>query len=283
MFKEISVENFEPALDILERGFTKRSREFWRNTLESITRFNQDEGASDSPGYLLFSKNEVVGIILVAVSFREGGAEPLKLVNMSCWYIDPSYRMLGPAMMLKVMSDKNCIYTDFTPSPSVQSIIDLHKFKLYNEGISFIPTFQYVFPSFSSAKCRFDVDLADIDDKDLKRLVSHHRDLPLKVGCLTVGDEDIYFVLKLRNYARIPSGILVYCSNNSLFYENIGQVARSLLVKKIFFLQVDVLSGIGVPGIKRKGRSRKYFKNSSKLKNNRTDYLGSELSLIDYQ
>ena len=79
--------------ELLIRGFTNRSRQFWHHALDQLTR---REPPRDLPkyGYLLETNGVTVGAILLICSEMRSGGTVTPRCNLSSWYVDP--RLSGP-------------------------------------------------------------------------------------------------------------------------------------------------------------------------------------------
>lgn len=123
----VSLAQQASALALLDEGF-KGGETFWRTAfLAPPGRFGH--------GLLLETEGHcAVGVILLFESERGWGGQRRRVVNLSSWFIRPEYRAHALNMICQATADKAGIYTNFSPSGSVQKLMTALGFRYVWQG-----------------------------------------------------------------------------------------------------------------------------------------------------
>lgn len=282
MLRAIDTSNEADAIDILTRGLAKRPRAFWQTCLARLHQAGGNAEADIPVGHLLMDGSTAVGVILTPASVRiDTNGRRQRLVNMSSWYIEPEHRWRGPMMLRSLIRDPDTIYTDLTPTASVQKILVALGFKAINAGESIIALPRAAIGSGRGVRV---VALDAVPEQGIsahtRRLLSQH----VAYGCLALAleVEGRWYPLLFKPCERrqIPGVRLVGCESHALLKRWIAPVARNLLSRGKLFLIRDMEPGEEAGfGFARPGFALKYAKGGEFL--DRTDFLGTELSLFD--
>lgn len=102
--REIVEGDIDAIADLLTRGFSGRTREYW---MRGLGRQRERTVPPGSPryGYLLENDRGPVGVLLLLYSSRVEAGESTIRCNVSSWYVDPSFRIY--ATLLTSMAQKN--------------------------------------------------------------------------------------------------------------------------------------------------------------------------------
>ncbi|HYC24579.1 MAG TPA: acyl-CoA acyltransferase, partial [Roseiarcus sp.] len=70
--RSIAADDIDQVVDCLERGFPERRRSYW---IDGLNRMAQREPIGDFPryGYCLSADEQIVGVLLMICSRRDGG------------------------------------------------------------------------------------------------------------------------------------------------------------------------------------------------------------------
>ena len=282
MLRAIDTSNEADAIDILARGLAKRPRAFWQTCLARLHRFGGNAEANTPVGHLLMDGSTPVGVVLTPASVRiDTNGRQQRLINMSSWYIEPEHRWRGPMMLRSLVRDPDAVYTDLTPTDSVQKILVALGFKPINAGESIVILPRAAIGSGRGARV---VALDAVPEHGIpartRHLLSQHTDY----GCLALALEVDGcwhpLLFKSCERRRIPGVRLVCCESHTLLKRCIAPIARYLLSRGKLFLIRDLEPGEEAGfGLARPGFALKYAKGGEFL--DRTDFVGTELSLFD--
>jgi hypothetical protein len=262
------------ALDLLERGFPRRTRRDWEDGIERVRAFNP---AANSVGHLLVAKNRPCGVLLTlrGQSIPPAGA-PFNVANLSSWYVEPEQRMLAPFMLRDVVREPGTVFTDLTPSDRVIPMLPAFGFKPLNRGISAVTLPVAAMKATPHARV---YDLADVPKDALRpaalALLECHAQHGAIAGVLRAGDAWHPLLFLPRLLRCLPMAQLIYCESNSTMVENLGAIARFLLKRGKAVLLLDIPLQGDVPGTHFLNRGMKFAKGG--CFEGRTDYAGSEL------
>jgi len=281
MLRPIDSSNSEVAIDLLARGFPKRSRTYWGSALWNMEQFGGNAAAGVPLGHILESGGRPVGVVLTPASIRRkrnGAIE--RTVNISSWYIEPDHRWQAPLMMRRLLGGTDAVFTDLTPSPAVQQMLPAFGFRKlsHDVAVNLLPLLAVT----GSSKVRVeDLDAAPIGaiDAEAREFLAAHQ----KFGCVAAAfaEESNWqpLLFKPRKLRGIPAALLIYCECNSALYRNLGSVARYLLRRGKLALILDIPLNTSIPGIPRRGQTQRFAKGGDF--DGRTDLTGSEMSLFD--
>jgi len=262
------------ALDLLERGFPRRTRRDWEDGIERARAFNP---AANSIGHLLVTKSKPCGVLLTlqGQSVPSDGA-PFKVTNLSSWYVEPERRMLAPFMLRDIVREPGTVFTDLTPSDRILPMLPAFGFKPLNRGISAVTLPVAAMTATPQARV---YDLANVPKNALQpavfAMLERHAQQGAIAGVLSVGEAWHPLLFLPRLLRCLPMAQLIYCASNSTLVENLGAVARFLLKRGKVVLLLDIPRQGDVPGTHFLNRGMKFAKGG--CFEGRTDYAGSEL------
>ncbi len=260
--REIAEADLEAVSDLLVRGFSGRTHDYWRSGLQRQRERNIPD---DCPryGYLLEADGRPVGVLLLI--YAERGSGSLRC-NVSSWYVDPEFR--NYATMLTSMAQKNkaVTYVNISPAANTWPIIEAQGFRRYCAGMFVaVPLLSRAEPGMRIDRVNADTRVMDgLPNAELELLRSH-----AAYGCLAlvarVGAEAMPFILvpKRMKHGRYPTPAmqLVYCRDVAEFVRCAGALGRALLWRGAPLVAIDANGPIeGLKGIYSDSRGRKYFK-----------------------
>lgn len=279
MLEPIDNSNLAAALDLLVRGFPRRSRAFWERAVTQIIRYNASS-EQNSIGQLLVVKGSTAGVMLTLRSQIFGtDGRPRNVTNLSSWYVEPEHRLLAPLMLREMVCDRAAVFTDLTPSKEVVRMLPAFGFKPLNAGISAIPLpLAALHTQGSSRVLSFD-EMAPgaLTEREVK-LVERHVAFGATAAVLSVDGRHLPLLFVSRKVRQLPIAELIYCTDTVLLMKELGAIARFLLKQGKLGLFVDIPLDFKVPGAHFVGRGLKFAKGEWPVKG--TDYAGSELLLL---
>lgn len=284
MLHAIDESNLQQAFELLCEGFPNRSEQFWHTALGRITQTGGNKRADVPIGFLMGQAGAPTGIVLTPSSVRRtaAGVEQ-RVVNLSSWYVKKSDRWRAPMMMRQLLRMENAIFTDLTPTDSVKEMLKAFGFEKINRGVAvnFLPLARLRgrrgarLVSASGGQ----VDTAPMASAT-DQVVAEYQEFDCIVANLIHGEDRIPLVFKRVKSRKFPLAMLVYCEDNNAVYGNLAAIGRYLAKEGIYLLVLDIPPERRIPGIAREKRGQKFARGD--WETNRTDFLGTELSLFDW-
>lgn len=282
LVQPVSDGNLDQAVNLLKEGFPNRSESFWRKAIGRIHRSGGNKKAEVPVGYLMGSEKNPSGVVLTPAKPTDAvdGAKK-RLINLSSWYVREHDRWRAPMMMRQILRLDNAVFTDLTPTESVQEMLKAFGFNGINAGVavSLLP-----FSRLKSAGNARIVPLSecksDTLESDFQRELAMYQDFDCLVAMLLCGSGGAPLVFKKVRHRKVPLAMLVYSGDNETVYRNLPAIAKYLAKEGIHLLVVDIPPDRRIPGIARPERGKKFALGMAA--NNRTDFLGTELSLFDW-
>lgn len=282
MLEPIDNQNIGSAIELLARGFPRKSRIFWERALDRIDRYNK---LNDYPtlGRLLVVKGARVGVMLTIKSHaRNTNGNPHDVINLSSWYVDPEHRRLAPLMLREMIRCDDTVFTDLTPSADVVRMLPLLGFKPLNLGLAAIALPLAALHRRGSARVSSfeSFDRSTLHPEDQIRL-ERNAQFGGMAAILTVNGRHHPLLFASRTVRHIPTASLIYCDDVRTLMDNIHAVARFLLKRGKLMLIVDIPLDAQVRGTQFLGRGLKFAKGTDEVGGiNKIDYSGSELLLV---
>lgn len=276
----ITEEKFPEAVDLLCRGFPRRSESFWLKALDRASHFL----AKDSGwplGYLLEQDGAMVGIMLTFASWREApsGSQTL-VVNLSGWYVLPQYIGIAPMMLMRIVADRGATYTDLTPAKSVAKMLVRMGFVPWNECVILLPCPIGLVAGAGAGKV---LPFEEVPQGALggfqRRLLEDHESL----GCLVavLHDGEGYAPLIFRTFrhrtrlGKLPTAHLVYAESREAVLKNLRAISSFLLRSGMLVLFMDGYPSAAPWGSAVRERGVRLFRGS--IAEDSVDFAYSEL------
>lgn len=281
MLTAVTLSDLDRATDLLAEGFPGRTRAFWRTSLSRLVQAGGNAAADHPFGFFMMEKDEPVGIALTPASLRprpEGA--PLRVVNVSSWYVRPAHRWRAALMLRKIVADPGSIYTDLTPTADVRTMIATFGFKAINLGVV-----MHLLPALALRRglpatvSEWQPGEPLPERSPPAELVESHRAL----GCLPLIVEGragrTLLVLRPKRVRRLPATQAVYVGSHAALEPHLPTLARHLLGRGLLVAQIDCRSEAGTRNLGFRHNGLWFAKGS--LFEDCTDHLGTELSLFD--
>jgi hypothetical protein len=219
--RQIAPSDLEALADLLTRGFTRSTRDYWTRgfarmaalpLIEEVPRF----------GYLLENDGAMVGVILLISAMSGSGDTAHIRSNLSSWYVEPEFRGHSTLLISMAAKLKHVSYLNISPAPHTLKTLETQGFKRYNDG-----QFACV-PALGWGGGRVLTPAPGHPDYDL--LAAH-----AGYGCESVTCEKdgtlFPFVFKPRHLAMPPVRVmeLIYCRSMGDFAHCAGALGRHFL------------------------------------------------------
>lgn len=281
MLKPIDPSDFEAAHRLLCEGFPERDAAFWKSGLERLFSHGENSSLELPYGYFMMDKAEPVGVAIMPASQRrqaDGGHR--RIMNVSSWYVRAEHRWRAPMMLRGLFADSSLIYTDLTPTPDVQKMLPVFGFKPINLGLMIEPLAALAMRDTGSAKVRgMEPGSAPEGLAITPGQIETHRALGL-VPLLITHEGTSQVVLHRRTSIRgMPAAQLVYVESHKALAPCMPALARHLLWRGKMFLISECRDEASAESRFFRPRGIWFARNDSF--EDRTDYLGSELCILD--
>ncbi|MDP9096377.1 MAG: hypothetical protein M3N26_07500, partial [Pseudomonadota bacterium] len=171
--------DLERITDLLQKGFPKRSRQFWE---EGFTRYRTHSPPAGYPHYgcVLKCDDDPVGVILLIASHSPGHGSAVR-VNVSSWFVQSGYRAFASLLVLRATANRAATYLNVSPADPTRSIIEAQGFNKVAQGV-FAGVPSLAWPRHTarvSTTPREWEKSQSIDGQSFQLLMDHHR-----FGCL---------------------------------------------------------------------------------------------------
>jgi hypothetical protein len=260
--RQIEEGDLSAVANLLTSGFPNRSRQFWLHALDQLS---QREPPHDLPkyGYLLETRGEVVGAILLICSAMRADGAVAPRCNLSSWYVEPSYRAYASLLISHALRHKGVTYLNVSAAPHTWPIIEAQGFSRYSDGLFIsVPALSGLFGGAKAEVFAAKRQPAVAFDPFEQQVLTQHAEH----GCISLWcatPERAYpFVFRPRIVKGcIACAQLIYCRDIADFARFAGPIGRYLAQRGRFVTIVDSNGPIpGLIGIFRRGSKPKYFK-----------------------
>lgn len=238
---QIDHSNIREAVKLLQIGFPHRSAEFWERGFARMARRHSHNLENEPLGHLLRSGEDFVGLGLTPVSFRHFGTEqiPRRIVNLSSWFVLPEHRSKLPLLLRTMMSDKNAIYTDLTPTKGVEKILEVLSFAPLNGGTAVaIAPVVAVFPSHQVTAWRAQ-ETRDFSQNDIQ-LLEEHDALGCKSMIIHTETHRVPLILCHSKIRGVRAMKVIYCPDREALHGALGAICRKLVTAGKALLLFDL-------------------------------------------
>jgi hypothetical protein len=263
--REIIESDINALADLLTKGFSGRTRDYW---MRGLRRQGERMVPPGCPrfGYMLESDRRPVGVLLLMYSSQGHAHESNIRCNLSSWYVEPSFRAYATLLTSAAQKDKQVTYINISPAVPTWPIVEAQGFKTYCGGLFFsVPLMSRVETGMTIESVSPEVvPIKGLPLADLELLTSHARYGCLAFVCHT-SDGPLPFIMtpKRMRSGRIPLPALqlVYARAIADYVRCAGAIGRFVLRHGRPVVILDANGPVkGLAGIYSKTRGRKYFK-----------------------
>jgi hypothetical protein len=259
--RQIAGADLDGVAALLTRGFPKNGLQFWQRALAQLARREPPAGLPQY-GFLLESRGEPVGALLMICSAMRADGKLLPRCNLSSWYVDPAFRSYASLLVSRALANREATYLNISPAPHTWPIIEAQGFSRYCDGVFVaVPLLNSLFTRAGDARVfgaqtRPKVDFDPSDEDILKQ----HADLGcISLWCATSQHAYPFVFRPRRAKGIVPCAQLIYCRDEADFVRLAGPLGRALARRGLFFAVLDANGSIpGLIGVFRRGP--KYYK-----------------------
>jgi hypothetical protein len=247
--------------ELLEKGFPKRSRDYWFHVLERLAAHSTPTGMPKY-GYLIESAGTPVGAVLLISSTIQENNPPTIRCNVSSWCAEPPFRSYAPLLISQATRGPNVTYFNISPAKHTQPIIEAQGFSRYSNG-------QFVASVYPSIRRSIPAQIVGSHVYPNVHFEPYERDLLLahaKYGCISVWcttRERAYPFVFLPRIVRsiVPCVQLIYCRHIEDFVRFARPIGSYLALRGRPFVLIDSNGPIHeLAGTYYDGVAPKYFK-----------------------
>jgi hypothetical protein len=258
--REIQEGDFPAVAELLSRSFTRRELQLLR--LRRLAARSVPAGLPKI-GYLLQSKEAVVGVILMISSTVARNGISIVRCNLSSLHIEPAYRAYSPLLTAQALKHKGVTYVNVSARPATWPLVEAQGFTRYSKGVFIaIPALSRGNAPARLRRIRPGMALANDIDRQEGALLSEHAGF----GCLSIvcraADGAHPFVFARRDLkGLLPSVQLVYCRSIEDFVRHGRRIGWYLAARGICCVQIDANGPIaGLRGRFFSGRMPKFVR-----------------------
>ncbi len=236
LLRPIEDSDREDIVRLLAKGFPQDTQDLWRKRLE-----RQASIQSDRFGFLLGVGGEAVGVLLTLRSQRLGpGGDPLEVVNLSSWYIEPAYRWNAFSMLRAATADRTAVYTDLTAAEHIYAMNRKVGLESWNAGMIIASAAPFAaLPGRRGARVLPASEAGGLlPTHEAELLDWHQRDgLIAAVVVDEIAPHPLLFRVIRRKGVRF--GQLIYAPSRTAVIRHLPQVMRFLARSGILWITID--------------------------------------------
>jgi len=260
--RQISEADISAVAVLLARGFRKRSRQFWKQAVEQLSR-REPPPSLPKYGYVIERDGVPVGALLLIYATVRMGGEIVTRCNFSSWYVEPEFRAQATLLVSMALRRKDVTYLNVSPAQHTVPIIEAQGFSRYCDGVFVaVPLLSRPLRG-ARAKVReaFRRPEIAVDQSEHDLLLDH-----ASLGCMSLwcatseGAHPFVFRRRLLE-GVIPCAQLIYCRDVDDFVHFAMPLGRFLALHGQLLVMVDANDPVpGLVGKFFRGKMPKYFR-----------------------
>jgi hypothetical protein len=246
--------------ELLEKGFPKRSRDYWFHVLGRLAAHSTPTGMPKY-GYLTECAGTPVGaVLLISSKIHENDAFTVRC-NVSSWCVEPNFRSYASLLISQATREQNVTYFNISPAKHTRPIVEAQGFSRYSSG-------QFVASVYPSIR-RMPAQVVPSHIYPNAHFEPYERDLLLahaEYGCISVWcttHERAYPFVFLPRIVKsiVPCVQLVYCRHIEDFIRFVRPIGSYLASRGRPFVLIDSNGPMReLAGTYYDGVAPKYFK-----------------------
>lgn len=241
MFHALTDNDFPAAAALLTEGFPERGPHFWQQGLHRLRQHAGNAAAGVPLGLLMKDGERPVGVALTPASQRhrtDGSVQTL--VNVSSWYVQPTYRWRAGLMLRALVSDASRSYIDLTPTEDVARMLPVFGFRPVNRGttVALLPMLALGRSGGARIHPLQPGDRLPDGSPPMEQLLAH-RELNCWPLLLEHGTGSTLLVYRPRPLRGVPGARLKYIGSHTMLRQHLPVVARHLLARGLPLLTWD--------------------------------------------
>jgi hypothetical protein len=192
-------------------------------------------------GYMLLDGDRIVGTLGAIYSDQLLQGKMEHFCNLAHWCVLKEFRRHSMMLAMKLVSQKNCHFTNLTPLPVVEKTLSFLKFKPLDENhtVILVPANAL---GFSRARISLDDESILLHaPPDLKKTYLDHRGVR-GLRQMLVGQPGAWLYLAFRDISikHLNGAHILHSSDPELFSRYLGAVCRYLMLRRrIFAIRSD--------------------------------------------
>ncbi len=278
--RPIAIDQLDYAAGLLNEGFHKRSAATWRANLLDI--FNHAEKVGyPTIGYIAFNKDGDIGICLTIPSVRSVYEQtPVETANLAAFYLRQDYQWMAAVFLRRIISAADVDYVDVTATAAMRKINTHLGFSTSAIGTLVMPLIIAALrPAHGVAIQAYDPVVSEDFSEETAQILRDHIGLGCMVLMVEMNGERHPVILKPKKRGSLRSARVILVKDRSLIYDGFGALARYLMLRGYFFLEMDVLRKPDLWGCSLRKRSAPVQSTQIKL-HNAIDHTYTELVFI---
>jgi hypothetical protein len=225
--------------ELLEKGFPKRSRDYWFHVLKRLAAHSTPTGMPRY-GYLIERAGTPVGaVLLISSRIQENDTVTIRC-NVSSWCVEPTFRSYASLLISQATREQNVTYFNISPAKHTRPIVEAQGFSRYSSG-------QFVAPVYPSIRRRMPLKIVGAHIYPNAHFEPYERDLLLahrEYGCISVWcmtHERAYPFVFLPRIVKsiVPCVQLIYCRHIEDFIRFARPIGSYLAFRGRPFVLID--------------------------------------------
>ncbi|WP_374833790.1 hypothetical protein [Paenochrobactrum pullorum] len=241
--RAIEIDELDQAATLLHEGFSKRSKVKWLADLRDMHRHAEELGYKNI-GFIASNKETDLGICLAVPLIRSiYEAEPVKAINIAAFYMKPEFKWMAALFLRRIMTENDVDYVDVTASSSMRKVNAHLGFTTSATGLLVVPLIATAFRPFKRAKIRrYNPKKSRLFADNTSKILQDHIALGCRVLTIEQDGQIHPVILSPKKRGSLPSARVILTKDRQLIENSIGSLARYLLIRGLFFLEMDVFS-----------------------------------------
>lgn len=239
--RPLEIGELDLAANLLNEGFGKRSKAKWKANLIDMFRHAESLGRT-TVGYFASNKEGDIGICLAIPLVRTiYESDSVTTINIAAFYLNHKYVWMAALFLRRIMTESSVDYVDITASASMRKVNAHLGFTTSAINTLVVPLAATAFRPFQSAKIRTYNPLKSNEfANDIKKILNDHVALGCRVVTIEQNGENYPVILSPKKRGYLPSVRVILAKDRSLIYQSIGSLARYLMARGFYFLEIDV-------------------------------------------
>jgi hypothetical protein len=240
----------------------------------------------DAPnhGFMLTDGDRVVGAYLAFYSEREIDGRPERFCNLAAWCVRPEHRLHSVRLLMALLAQPGCHFTDLSPSGSVPALEARLGFTFLDTATALLPNLPWPsWPGRGSVSSDPEVLRSTLTGRELQFYEDHVSTAAAHHVVLRSRGDWCYVVFRRDRRKGLPLfASVLHVSDPALFRRMLRPLARHLLLRHRLpasLVELRVAGGRPAGSVLLGSPRRKMFRSAS-LTEDQIDYLYSELVCV---
>jgi hypothetical protein len=234
-------------------------------------------------GWLLMNADRLAGIALTPASLRTNAAGQREvLVNFASWYLQPEVRWCAGLMLRTLLADTRCTYIDVTPNEAVSKMLLLTGFRAVSLGTVLAATPGHALRPARGVQVReWTAGEALPPGSPPQEQLEAHRSLACIPLLIDQGGHQTLLVYRAKRMRGFPVARLKFIGSHRALHQGFGAVARYFLRRGFAFVSFDHRAETPASRFNVLRSGGVWYARGGDFAD-RTDFIGTELSLLEF-